>query len=77
MCVRDVGGAHDFVGQAVDLLLLIPGTVGVGLHIQRGGEHLRRQFFGILSRRVFRLAIRMMLAEVSIGVAVGRNGDSD
>jgi len=34
-----VGGADDFVGEAVDLLLLVPGAVGIELDVQRSSEH--------------------------------------
>src|SRR6266496_6311363 len=32
--LRYVRGAHDFVRDAINLLLLVPGTVGVELHVQ-------------------------------------------
>src|SRR5580693_9044092 len=35
----DVGGADDFIGEAIDLFFLVPGAVGVELHVERGGQH--------------------------------------
>src|SRR4029079_11983786 len=51
----DVGGADDLVGDAINLFLLVPGTVRVELHVQGGGQHLSGQLFGVIAGRIFGL----------------------
>src|SRR5579863_1749470 len=72
----DVGGADDFVGEAVDLLLFVPGTVGIELDVQSSGQHFGGEFFGVFSGRIFGLTEGMMFAEIAVGVAVGGDGDT-
>src|SRR5579864_8378973 len=61
--LRHVGGTHDLVREAIDLLLLVPGAVGIELHVERSGQHFGREFFGVLAGSVFGLTEGMVLAE--------------
>src|SRR5579862_9056704 len=49
----DVRGANDLVGEAVNLLLLVPGAIGIEFHVQGGREHFGGEFLGIVSGGVF------------------------
>src|SRR5450631_588087 len=73
----DISGANDLVGDAVDLLLLVPALVGVEVDVESGGEHLGGEFFGIVASLIFGLAEAVVFGEVAVGVAIGRNGDAD
>src|SRR5439155_1163823 len=52
---------------------LLTTSVRVEFHAQRGGEHFRRQLFGVLARNAFGLAERVVLRKVAEGVPVGWN----
>src|SRR5581483_10974521 len=54
--LRDVRGAHDLIRDPVDFLLLIPRPVRIEFHIERGSEHFRRQFLGVITGSLFFLA---------------------
>src|ERR1700722_9177759 len=75
--LRHVGGAHDLVGEAVNLFFFVPGSVGIEFHVERGGEHFGGEFFGVFSGRILGLPKGVMFTEISIGGAVGGDGDSD
>src|SRR5664280_1709982 len=49
----DVGGADDFVGDAIDFFFLVPAFVGVEVDVEGGGEHLGGEFLGVVSCLVF------------------------
>jgi len=69
--LSDVCRTNDLVREAVDLLLLVPGTVGVELNVQSGSEHLGSKFFRIFPGGVFGLTEGMMFAEIPVGIAIG------
>jgi len=73
----DVAGAHDFVGDAIDLLLFVPALVGVEVDVERGGEHFSGEFFSVFAGLVLGFAEAVMLAEVTVGVLVSGDGDAD
>src|SRR6202142_61318 len=73
----DVRGADDFVGDTVDFFFLGPGTVGVEFDVEGSGQHLGREFLGIVACRLFGFAERVVLAEIAVGIAVGGNGNAD
>ncbi len=75
--LRHIRRAHDLVRDAVDFFLLVPRPIRIEFHVQRGGEHFRRQFFSVFAGRVFGFAERVMFAQVAVGVAVRRNSHSD
>ena len=47
---------------------------GSKLHVERRGQHLGGQFFGVFAGLLLGFAKTVMLAQVAVGVAVGRNG---
>src|SRR5579884_3019738 len=47
--LRHICGANNFVRDAIDFFLLVPGTVGIELHVQRRREHLGRQLFSVVA----------------------------
>src|ERR1700678_1829747 len=69
--LRNVGGADDLVGGAVDLFFFVPRPVRIEFDVERGGEHFGGEFFGVLSGGILGLAEGMVLAEISIRCAVG------
>src|SRR5882757_6839939 len=73
--LRDVGGTDNLVRDAVNLLLLVPARVRIELHVERGGQHLRRQLFCVLPGLFLGLAKAVVFAQVAISIAVG--GDSN
>src|ERR1700687_4658177 len=72
--LRHVGGADDLVGDAIDFFFLVPRSVGIKLHVQSGGQHFGGEFFGVVSGGVFGLTERVVLAQISVGVAIGGGG---
>src|ERR1700722_3315841 len=75
--LRDVGGAHNLVGNAVNLFLLIPALVGIEVEIESSGEHLGGELFSVVAGLVFSFAEAVMLGEIAVGALVRRNGDAD
>src|ERR1700736_2460953 len=75
--LRHVGGADDLVGDAIDFFFLVPRSVGIKLHVQSGGQHFGGEFFGVVSGGVFCLTERVVLAQISVGVAIGGGGDAN
>ena len=65
-------GLVDHVGDLPDLALLVPRAVGVELDAQDGGEHLGGEVLGVVGGELGRLAVGVVLGEVSEGVAVAR-----
>ena len=65
----DVGGADDFVGDAVNLFFLVPGSIRIEFHVERGGEHLRGQFFSIFAGNVVGFADYSKRPEMARGSA--------
>src|ERR1039458_9415033 len=58
-----VGGANDFVGDAIDLFFLVPALVGVEVEVERGGQHLGGKLFRVVA------GLFLGLAEAEIGRA--------
>src|SRR5262249_42784436 len=58
-------------------LFLVPGAIRVELDVQRRRQHFGGEFFCIVASCVLGFTERMMLAEVSIGVAIGRDSNPD
>src|SRR5208283_548428 len=75
--LRNVCCAHDFVGEPVNLFLLVPRFVSVKLHVQCGGEHLGGKLFGVITSHIVGFAKGMMFTQVTVGASVGRNGQSN
>src|SRR5260370_29167291 len=75
--LRDVGSAHDFVGDSVDLLLFIPRAVGVKVNVQGSGQHLGSQLFGVVTGLIVGFTKRMVFAEISVGAAVSGKSHPD
>src|SRR5579863_10089372 len=75
--LSDVRRTNDLIRNPINLFLLVPRAVRIELHVERRSQHLRRELLGILARRVVRLAKRMVLAEVTVSVAVSRNGHAN
>src|SRR5260370_6031729 len=70
--LRDVHGANNFVGDAVDLFFFVERQIGIKFHVQSGGEQFRSELFGILAGHFFGFAEGMMLRQVSIHALVAR-----
>jgi hypothetical protein len=75
--LRDVHRADDFVGHAIDLLLLVPRFVGIEIHVERCSQHFGRKLFGVVASDVVGLAKGMVLAQVAVGAAVRGNRKSN
>src|SRR5947209_383054 len=74
--VRGWVGADRISCLLTTLVLAIVPPVGGDFHAQRGGEHFRRQLFGVLAGNDFGLAERVVLRKVAKGVPVGWDGDA-
>src|SRR5258706_14420282 len=59
--LRDVHGADDFVGNAVDLFFFVEGQVRIKFHVQRGREHFGGELFGIFAGDLFGFTERVVL----------------
>ena len=75
--LRDIQRPHDLPTHLEHLLALFPGHVGIELDPLRGGQHLSRKVFGIFTGLLVRFSIGMVLGEIPVGIAVGRNGQAD
>jgi len=73
----DIGRPDNFVGEAVDLLFLVPGAVRVEFDVKGRGQHLGREFLGIFTGGVLSFSEGMVLAEVAVGIAVRGDGDAN
>ena len=62
----DVLRANNFSAHFEHLLSFLPGHVGVKLDAKRGGEHLRRQIFGVIASLFVGLSTSMMFREIAI-----------
>ena len=69
----DIGGSHNLVGDAVDFLFLVPGTIGIELHVQGGSQHLGCEFFSIISSGVLGFAEGVMFAQIAVSITIGRD----
>src|SRR5713101_2499485 len=72
--LRDVHGADDFIGDAVDLFFLVPGKVGIEFHVEGGCEHLRGQLFGVLAGNFLGFAEGVMLRQIAVHGFVAGEG---
>ena len=70
-------GLDDLAARLVDLLPLLPCTVGVELDPERGREHGRREILGVLARDLLRLAEGVVFGEVAVGVVLAGEGLPD
>src|SRR5258708_23338392 len=59
--LRDVHGADDFIGDAVDLFFFVERQVRVEFDVQRGREHFRGELFGVFTGHFFGFTERVML----------------
>ena len=69
----DIGSGDEFSAGFVLFLPLVPILAGIKFYAQRGGQHRRRQVFGVIPRLLFRVAEGMMLAQISVLLAVFGN----
>src|SRR5579883_115224 len=60
--LRHIGGADNFVGDAIDFLLLVPALVGVEFEVECGGEHFCGQLLGVLAGLLLGLPKAVVLA---------------
>lgn len=75
--LRHVEGLQDLPAHLEVFLPFIPRHVRVELHAERGGEHRRRQVFGVVPRLLLRLAERMVLGEITVLRIVRGHGHAD
>ena len=73
----DIGSGDEFSAGFVLFLPLVPILAGIKFYAQRGGQHRRRQVFGVIPRLLFRVAEGMMLAQISVLLAVFGNSQTD
>src|ERR1700739_667138 len=73
----DVAGAHNLVGDAVDFLLLVPARIRIEVHIESGGKHFGRKFLSVFPGLFFRFTETVVLAEITVSVAIGRDGNTN
>src|SRR5438876_185570 len=66
-----------FCLNAINLLLLIPGPVGVKFYVQRGRQHLGRKLLGVISGGIFSFSERVVLTQIAVRITVRRNGNSN
>src|SRR5579859_1666970 len=75
--LRDVHGANDFVGDAVDLFFLIPGQIWIKFDVESSGEHLRGEFFRVLAGDFFGFTEGVMLGEIAVHGFVAGKGEAN
>jgi len=75
--LRDVLRADNLIGEAVHFFFLVPALVGIELESQRRGQHLGRQFFGVIPGSFFVLAKAVVLGQIAVQLRIAGNGDAD
>src|SRR5437588_10725874 len=79
--LRDVHGAHDLVGDAIDLFFLVEGQVRIKFHVQRRRKHFSGEFFCIFAGDFFGFTEGVMFGQITIhGFVAGQrqaNAGSD
>src|SRR5258707_13219752 len=55
-----VQSAHDFIGNSIDFLFLVPGKIRIEFDVQRGGQHFRRELLRVFAGDLFAFAERMV-----------------
>src|SRR5262249_30448627 len=68
---------EDLLRQPVHFLLFLPALFGVELEAHRGREHLGSELLGIVARDVFALSEAVVLGQVTVRIAIARDGDAD
>src|SRR5713226_2619578 len=75
--LRDVEGADDFVGDAVDLFFLVPRKIRIKFDVEGGREHFGGELFGVFAGDFFGFAEGMMLGEIAIHGFVAGKSEAD
>src|SRR5260370_18361343 len=64
--LRDVHGAHDFVGDAIDFFFVVERKIRVKFHVERCREHFRRELFRVFAGDFFGLTEGVMLGQIAV-----------
>src|SRR5258708_16211046 len=75
--LRDVEGADDLVGDAIDLFFLVPGKIRVKFHVKGGREHFRGELLGIFAGDFLSLSERGMLGKIAVHRFIARKREAD
>jgi len=75
--LSDIAGPHDLAADLEDVLLFIPAFVHVEIDAERGSQHGGREIFRIIAGLFFRLSKGVVLAYITVGGLVRRDGATD
>src|ERR1700676_4626361 len=75
--LRDVHGADDLVGDAVDLFFFVPGKIRIKFHVQGGREHFGGELFSVFAGDFFGFAEGLLRGEMAVNGFVRRKGQAD
>ena len=75
--LRDVHGADNFVGDAVDLFFLVEAQIWIKFHIEGGGEHFRGELFGIFAGDFLGFAEGVMLGKIAVHQFIAGKREAD